>query len=91
MFDCLSLRSGMYALRRFLLVVVRRRSVPCLLRLCLVWLEVCCISALVPFVFVGCVFVLLAWMHPLRGRVRDFIGQCVRGGSFLGVWEVRDL
>ena len=39
-------------------------------------------SALVSFVFVGDVFVLLMRVHPLRGRVRDFIGSGRTGRKF---------
>ena len=41
-----------------------------------------CFSALVSFVFVGDVFVLLVRVHPLRGRVRDFIGSGRTGRKF---------
>ena len=34
------------------------------------------VGSLLSFVFVGYVFVLLVQVHPLRGRIRDFIGQC---------------
>ena len=83
---CHSLRSEFccweYALRRSLLVVVRQRSVPCLCSCVQCSWEFIIVSALVSFVFVEDVFVLLVRVHPLRGRVRDFIGPCVRERSF---------
>ena len=73
---------GQVRLAAFLLVFVRQLSVPCLFRLCLVSLEVYNGSALVSFVFVENVFVLLVRVHPLRGRVRDFIGSGRTGRKF---------
>ena len=83
---CHSLRSEFccweYALRRSLLVVVRQRSVPCLCSCVQCSWKFINVSALVPFVFVGYVFVLLVRLHPLRGRVRDFIGSGRTGRKF---------
>ena len=83
---CHSLRSEFccweYALRRSLLVVVRQRSVPCLCSCVQCSWEFIIVSALVSFVFVEDVFVLLVRVHPLRGRVRDFIGSGRTGRKF---------
>ena len=62
-------------LMAFGLVAVGRRSCP--LSFAVVFSVVESLyrfSALGSFVFVWDVLVLLAWVHPLRGRVRDFIG-----------------
>ncbi len=77
---CHSLRSGAFTivirLMAFGLVAVGRRSCP--LSFAVVFSVVESLyrfSALGSVVFVGDIFVLLAWVHPLRGRVRDFIGS----------------